>query len=725
MGSAQGNYSGQINTALQQANTPKSPLAQSMSGTLQNAYGPAFGGLANAGQLGNAYAGYLGGSATPGSIQNGGGFKMDNMSMQGGGQQANYAQQPTYSIQPFQGGSQPGIGQGGNGQSGQDSPGLQRAIGQLDPNMPFYNQVVNQLRDTYAGIYRPDALAHQNGWDGSGNSPGGPAQYLQNGVHYDQNGQPLNQASINFNSFNGGASPLGSGGGGSGIPVSTANPNMSGLNLSGPNNGFMGALANQYQGVQGLGIQGLGDVLQQHIQNLGRGLPVSNINQNQIDTSHYLPGNGLANPNTNLQSGVQYSNPSQLGVNFQQQFANPGQVQANFNAQQINPGQVNAQQAGTNLAGIDSSALNPQDSEYYKGVQGILQNQFNQQRADLRSRYDLTGNGQGTAGSYAESQFDGQALPQMAAALGNVRQSELANQLQQRGLAQQGNLQNASMANQVGMQNAQLNTTTNLQNVGNQLQANQQNNQFGLQGAQLGANTGLANIANQLQAAGMNNQYGLAGQQLGLQAGTQNVQAGLQSQAQNNQAMLQAGGLSNDAINAMNQARIQQGSQLLGASQANQGNAYQTQFANQQSALASNAAQAQNAQMLANLFQGQQGQQMQNYFNTANLNSQNANLGLQNQLGFQTAQNSGVNQQNNILAQLAQFNAGQQNSIPLDYSRMLQQANQQQIQNQFTGLQNLSQLAAQFGLAGIPGGSANVNLGGQSQSWLQQLGGLL
>lgn len=220
--------------------------------------------------------------------------------------------------------------------------------------------------------------------------------------------------------------------------------------------------------------------------------------------------------------------------------------------------------------------------------------------------------------------------------------------------------------------------------------------------------------ANQLQAVGLNqqgllqnqnlqNQFGLAQQGNQLNAQQLNQQAGLQAAGLGNQQLGTLGGL----LNNNQQLQLQNYLSTIGANQSQLGLA--SQLANQAGNM--------------NLSQGQLGSQ--NIFNAAQLNSQNANNALQNQLGFQTNQNQALLGQNNLLSQLGQFNAQQGNQFNQNILQQQQTANQSQINNQLTALQNLAQIAAQFGLSGIPGGSANVNLGAQSQNTLQQLGGIL
>jgi len=123
----------------------------------------------------------------------------------------------------------------------------------------------------------------------------------------------------------------------------------------------------------------------------------------------------------------------------------------------------------------NSLALNPTNQSYYDAVSQILNNQFTKDRADTAESFTGTGTSRGTGASYAQAQLRGQEIPQMTAALGNVRQQEVGNQLNSANLTQQGLLSNAQMLNQYGLAG----NTLNSQNAGTLLNA-QNANQLGL-----------------------------------------------------------------------------------------------------------------------------------------------------------------------------------------------------------------------------------------------------
>lgn len=237
-------------------------------------------------------------------------------------------------------------------------------------------------------------------------------------------------------------------------------------------------------------------------------------------------------------------------------------------------------------------------------------------------------------------------------------------------------------------------------------------------------------------------QFGASGGSGGMGSGAAFAQAQLMAQQAPEMQAALGNYLQNQQSNFLNQQGLQQQGLLQNAQMANAANLQNSQlgtqanFQNAANQLQAGGLNNQNLSSVGNLLatlSGQAGNQnlgqqqlgSQNFFNAAGQNSQNANNILQNQLGFQTNQNGANNNLNNILASLGQFNAGQTNNQNQTYSQMLQTANQNQINNQFQGVQNLAQLMGQFGLSGIPGGSANVSLGGNSQSWLQSLLGAL
>ncbi len=209
---------------------------------------------------------------------------------------------------------------------------------------------------------------------------------------------------------------------------------------------------------------------------------------------------------------------------------------------------------------------------------------------------------------------------------------------------------------------------------------------------QLGQEGNLAN-------AGMQNQYGLAGNQLSVNTQLQNESNILQGNNQNNAAALQTRAQNLDALGLGQEGTLQNQSLV------NQAGLGQMGLGNDR------------LNSLSNLFLGNQGQQLQNYFNTIGANQNQ--LGIMGNLANQAGElNLGQNQ---LRGNIGMFNAGQNNNSLMQMMQQMQAANESQIGRQFGGMQNIMQIVAALAGAGIPGGSANVNLGGNSQSGLQQL----
>jgi hypothetical protein len=507
------------------------------------------------------------------------------------------------------------------------------------------------------------------------------ARYIINGRWQDGNGNDLGPSPSS-----GGPNVQNSTSNLSGMNAQTARPNLAQMNMQGMNPQALQTLLQQFQApgvngynpsqqllnnpgfnqqygqMQGLGIQGLSQALQQQIGNTGN--------------------NGMANlPGLNLgQANLQAANPQQVSA--------PGTQLNTGNAQQVSANNVNPA-----TANIDQSNINPQDSAFYQAVQKNLTDQMDLNRKDLRARFGASGGtSRGTPAAFAESQFDAQALPQLAQALGEVRQQEFGNLLQQRGLGQQGNLANAGMQNQVGLANNQLQAQTGLANSSNQLQAQNQGNSALLQARGQDINNSQQNVQNFLQSVGLNNTSNLQARGQNLDLLGLGQQGALQNQSLGNQ--FQQGNLSTlgNLFNSQQGMNLQNYFNTIGANQ------------NQQGLLSGLAQQA------GQLGLGQNQLGSQNALAAQGLNQQGANNALQNQLGFQTNQNQANLGQNNILSQLAQFNSGQGNDFMKSLLAMQQSANEGQINRQFTGYQNLAQLAQGLALAGIPGGGSNTNL---------------
>lgn len=694
MGSGNQDYRNQITTALQQANQPKSALSQDFSNSMQGMYLPAISNMLNAGMM-NAFPGMMNSQGTPGSVFNqqpqpvhqlpisqgpyqptptptpvGGpphtfpvpgqntSQSQASMNFSPNGQSSLYAtggQNGQPSIPNYNGGSQyayqgmfpgidisklpPGTNLGqliSSGQITQDQANSAFGFGQgfnpqTDPRLQSqYQQYANGLQgnpNVQQGTV-PDYNTWLNtagplGTQMNAQSPTDPNQFqswMQGFPSYNQ--QIANQPGMTQDQSQQGMTPDK---GISSQQYQQLQSQFPGL-FSGNNAQYSAQTNGNPSGVQGIPSMGQSSMFPQISQANPQlaGMNMQGMNPQmvqQLSQQFQMPGVNGYNPSSQLLG--QSNGINGLGNQLQSQINNAtgslgsGYAQGNLNTN-------NAQQAGTNF----SSTLNPQDSQYYQGVQSLLNQQLTAGRDDIRARFGASGgNSRGTAASYAEGQYNAAALPQLASALGQVRQSEVGNQLQAANLGLQGQLGNAQ----------------------NQLTAQNQGNSAMLQ------NQGLAN----------NFQLG--------QQGNQSQNLGTLGNLFSNQSGLQA------------------------------------QLANQ----------------AGNLNLGQQQLGSQNMLGAQGLNSQNALGLLQNQLGFQTNQNQAQLGMNNLNMNNSQFNAGQNNQYTQQYMAMLQAANQQQIQNYLSGYQNIFGTAAGLAGAGIPGGSANVNLGGQSQSWLSQLGGLL
>lgn len=340
---------------------------------------------------------------------------------------------------------------------------------------------------------------------------------------------------------------------------------------------------------------------------------------------------------------------------------NPGAV--GFNAQGISPFQAQ----GADLSGVNSP--------FSQAIQQTLANKQNQDISDLRARFGASGGAsRGTPAMYAETQLRSQQAPEIAAALGNVRQQEA-------GL----NLQNAGMLN-----------SANLQGRGqdiSQLQTNQQ---------------GL------LQAA-------LANQNAGLQSQALGGQLGLQQRGQDLQNFTDSRGQDVGLFNAAIQNSAVQGN--LGLGQRGQDI---TQFGNildNQTNRLGTAAQYLNN--MGGLQLGQRSQDLSNQqFNAGQFNQaglQNRGLSLQDlQQQFQYGLGAGNMNSNN-----AQFLAGQSNQLNSQYASALQGGQESMYGRQANAYNQLAAYIAQLAGMGIPGGSANINVSPIQPQSGSGLGGMM
>jgi hypothetical protein len=368
------------------------------------------------------------------------------------------------------------------------------------------------------------------------------------------------------------------------------------------NAGFENFLANGInQGVFGGG--NFGNAINQMLQ--GR---VGDPNSLNAWFQNAQQGNGGVNPAAlNIHGG--YAPPQFQGFTPQ----TPGQI--NYAAPSwvgTDYGNPNAQNSATAQLGSAGSAN--VDGEFGSAVREILNRQSEKSIGDLRARYGATGSGLGSNAQFAESNFRAEALPQIAAALGNINQQERGLNLTQRGqdlqnfYAGQNNLmqgQNAqNLFNQanagMGMQAQGMNLDALMQmnQMGQQQnqfqnQFNQGNSQFG---AQFGQQADMFNANNMLQNQQMQNQFGLGQAQIGSGLQAQQSQAQQYAIAQMMQAFMQNQGLNT----AQRQQVYQPGWVQQGLGAAGQIAGIAGQFANPLSG------------MMSGLFGGQQAPQIYN-----------------------------------------------------------------------------------------------------------------
>lgn len=279
-------------------------------------------------------------------------------------------------------------------------------------------------------------------------------------------------------------------------------------------------------------------------------------NVNQLDPAIMAQmGQQIQAPQTNFGTDPFSGVNAQLAGQFNpQQFAGIPQlqqmIQSAFNGQgnplagglpQM-PGQVNAQ--GVN---IDNSQINPQDSQFYQGVQDLFQRNQQKDIADLRARFGVDGTSRGTGAAFAEGNYRAESLGQLGTALGQLRQNEFQNLLAQRGLAQQGNLANFQMLNDAALTGRGQDITGRGQTLDAMLQGGQQQNN------NLGA---LLNSFTTMRGQDISNAQGNLEANLSrlglLSQNAQNAgQLNLGQNALQSQNALQAAGLNTDRMNAL------------------------------------------------------------------------------------------------------------------------------------------------------------------------------
>lgn len=467
----------------------------------------------------------------------------------------------------------------------------------------------------------------------------------------------------------------------------------------------------------------------------GLGMSINNPGNNNIPGLQGALQNSL-NSSQNTQGVARDQLLGQVG-----QRANLGNVNTNIQAQNVSPGSFQSQQA--NLNGINQPHSVIQDSAFSNAMQQILNQRHSEDVANLRARFGASGGAsRGTPAQYAEAQLDAQQLPQIAAALGQIRQQESGLDLQKFGIDSNNQLQNAANTNSANLQGRGQDIQAGIANQSAGLQAGQTSGSLGLQarGQDLqnfsdsrGQDVGLFNAAiqNSLGLGGLNNQNlsTLLGAQNTISG--MNTQAGIDTNAQNLQRLLGAGGLGIQQGQNSLQARGQdlnnfQGAQSnylqaqgLGVQNANNANQQSLGYnalnsSNQLGAQGLNLQGANSYQNLLSQFQGlglqQNNQNQQNNQFNANLGTQTglANRGLTLQdLQQQMSYGLGANSQN---SQNAQFNASQSNQLNQNFSQQLQAAQEAMFGRNANATNQLAAYIAQLAAMGIPGGSANINV---------------
>lgn len=371
---------------------------------------------------------------------------------------------------------------------------------------------------------------------------------------------------------------------------------------------------------------------------------------------------------------VQYNAP-------QLQQANLQGVQTGFQAAPVaqlpnmQPGMVGREQLNSGNFG---NVVNPDAQR--AAMQAIMQDQQSMDVANLRERF---GNQAMSTGAMdAEARYRAQAAPQMALALDEITRQNNAQALTQRGQ----NMDFTNAFNQLGVTQRGQDIQQNQGGAGLSLEAQKANQQSAI--AQMNAN---------LQAMGMSNEAILAlNQQMLGQAGQNN-----QFNQQNAMNQMNAAGMNNDALLAFNQ-QMQQG-----------GNAF-------------NQFQQNNAQFGAQMGQNAQQQSIQNALQQMGLNMQNNQFGanfqqnaqqLNNQFGLDQAKLNQANQFQNIEAALQ--NQGLMNQFALGMQGIGAQREGNQQQAMIAALAQMMQNLRQTQALGTPQ-AENIVKGG----WLKDVGGI-
>ena len=338
-------------------------------------------------------------------------------------------------------------------------------------------------------------------------------------------------------------------------------------------------------------VAGLNDMQTGVIDRLGSQIGSTNAGYNTAlagtqASMNYQPqqvGGGFAPQQVQAnQPGYNY-NPSMVGNSF-----SPAQVSAGEQGYNYSPASISG---GSFLDGNLSGYMDPFVSSVEQQAMGRLEDQrlrAQNSNADAAIR-------SGAFGGSRHGVVEGTTNAEAAKAAGELS----------------ANLRSQAYNNARGLQG---------QDLSRGFAAQQANQQAGMQNAQFGANIGLQNIANNLNAQQFNNQMGLSAAQLGQQAQLANQQAGL------NNAQF---GANFNLQNAANDLNAQQFNANMGYNAAQLGQ--QAQLANQQAGLAGAQLNQAGAAQYGQLTAAQQAaylQSLQSALSGGNMLQQQDQLGL-------------------------------------------------------------------------------------------------
>lgn len=244
---------------------------------------------------------------------------------------------------------------------------------------------------------------------------------------------------------------------------------------------------------------------------------------------------------SNAATGINQTPASNANTNFS---LDPGAVDKLTNPEEAPVGQPTPQsfdfisqlnnlfggmQQGSDKLNNFKANINPQDSEFYKGLEDMFNRKATQNIADVRARFGGSGTSRGTPAIQAESIARADMMPALAATLGQARQGEVSNMLGAQGLdlqallgglGQQGNTLNSLISGfgtQRGqdIQNNQANAQNFLQNKNIDMNSllgflGEQNKLFGTQSNQsmfnAGQNNDMTKFFSNMQFEGNQNQ---------------------------------------------------------------------------------------------------------------------------------------------------------------------------------------------------------------------------